>query len=162
MSNRPGFSNPAVWISTWFGSGYLKPAPGTWGTLAALPFAWFIHEAGGQMALLIASILAYLIGIWASGRYSKLTGSHDAGEVVIDEVAGVWLALAAIPLTLASLVIGFLLFRFTDITKPFPANLADKKLSGGFGIMTDDMIAGLYAGLALYGLNYMGWVPNVF
>ena len=159
--NRPPFAHPACWISTWFGAGFLRPASGTWGTLAALPFAWAIGSAFGQTGLVIAALIAYGIGIWSSGLYSQMTDSHDASEVVIDEVAGVWLTLAAIPLSLPALIAGFLLFRVMDIFKPFPANIADRRLPGGVGIMTDDMIAGLYAGLVLFGLNHFGWLPHV-
>ncbi|RED53259.1 phosphatidylglycerophosphatase A family protein [Aestuariispira insulae] len=160
-TNRPPFLHPANWISTWFGAGYLRPASGTWGTLAALPFAWAIGQSFGQTGLFIMALMAYGVGIWSSGLYSQMTQSHDASEVVIDEVAGIWLTLAAIPLSLSSLVVGFFLFRIMDIVKPFPANMADKRLPGGIGIMTDDMIAGLYAGIALYYINDYGWLPYV-
>lgn len=161
MSVKPSFFHPAVFLSTWFGTGLLKPAPGTWGTLAALPFAWCIAKYYGQEALIIASILIYFLGVYTSHIYSKLTNSHDASEVVIDEVAGVWLTLGFVPINISSLIIGFLLFRLFDIFKPWPIGPVDKRMPGGWGIMTDDMIAGLFAGILLYGANMMGWLNFV-
>ncbi len=142
-------TQPSVLIGTWFGSGLLPKAPGTWGSLAALPFAWGIESIGGQAALLFGAILAFAIGVWASARMAQNLGIKDPGVVVIDEVAGQWLALAFVPLSGWSYVAGFLLFRLADITKPWPASLADRRLDGGLGIMLDDMIAGAYAGLVL-------------
>lgn len=163
MKNKqpPPFLHPAVILSTWFGSGYLRPAPGTWGTLAALPFAWGIHYLGGQAGLAVCALLAYAIGTWSAHVYSRLTDSHDASEVVIDEVAGVWLAFAFVPLSFVGLVIAFLLFRIADILKPWPASWADRSLGGGFGIMTDDMIAGLYAGGVTYAIMQTEWIADV-
>ena len=140
---------PPILIATWFGSGLLPKAPGTWGSLAALPFAWVIQAFGGQLALAIAALIAFAVGLWASERMAGDLGIKDPGAVVIDEVAGQWLALAFVPLTIWSYLAGFVLFRLADITKPWPVSLVDRRLGGGLGIMLDDMIAGAYAGLAL-------------
>ncbi len=140
---------PSVLLATWFGSGLLPKAPGTWGSLAALPFAWGIQSSGGQGALLAAAAAIFFIGWWAADRYARDTGIKDPGSVVIDEVAGQWLALAFVPMSAWSYIAGFALFRAADIFKPWPASLADRRLAGGFGIMLDDIIAGAYAGLAL-------------
>ncbi|WP_259779790.1 phosphatidylglycerophosphatase A family protein [Aestuariispira ectoiniformans] len=161
ISGPISFWHPAKFLSTWFGVGLLRPAPGTWGTLAALPFAWGIAHYLMPSALFLAAILAYAIGIWSSQVYSNLTRSHDASEVVIDEVAGVWLTLAFAPVTVTGYAAAFLLFRLFDIAKPWPIGWADKKLPGGFGIMTDDMIAGLFAGIIIFLLDFNGWLPNV-
>ena len=142
-------AQPSVLLGTWFGSGLLPKAPGTWGSLAALPFAWAIESVGGQTALIVGAILAFAIGIWASDQMARNLGIKDPGVVVIDEVAGQWLTLAFVPLSGWSYVAGFLLFRLADITKPWPASLADRRVEGGFGIMLDDVIAAGYAGLAL-------------
>ncbi len=158
MSSTPlKFLHPATLISTWFGSGLIKFAPGTWGSLAALPFAWVIFGQFGWIGLVIASLLAYVIGIWASGKYSEALGREDPGSVVIDEVAGQWLALAIVPLDPFLYLLSFLLFRFFDIVKVFPANWLDKNVKGGLGIMSDDMVAGLYA-LAIFYL-FQRFVP---
>lgn len=152
MTASPGLSDlkrPSALLATWFGSGLLPKAPGTWGSLAALPFAWAIQSQGGQIALLVAAVLVFVIGIWASDRMAQELGIKDPGSIVIDEVAGQWLALAFVPLSIWSYVAGFILFRLADITKPWPASLADRRVAGGLGIMLDDVIAGAYAGLAL-------------
>ncbi|MTI10070.1 phosphatidylglycerophosphatase A family protein [Curvivirga aplysinae] len=161
-TKRPSLKNLDVIIATWFGSGYIKPAPGTWGTICALPFAVAIHIHLGPIALAIAAIVAYFLGVWSAGQYSGRTQSHDASEIVIDEVAGVWVTLAMAPMTGENLVIGFLLFRLFDILKPFPISFIDKNVKGGAGIMLDDMVAGAFAGICLLVLHEWGIVTNVF
>jgi phosphatidylglycerophosphatase A len=137
-------------LATWFGSGLLPKAPGTWGSLAALPFAFAIHYLAGQFALLLASLTIFAIGCWASGVHAKRLGVKDPGEIVIDEVAGQWLTLAFVPVSAWAYVAGFVLFRLADIFKPWPASWLDRKVEGGLGVMADDMAAGLYAGAALW------------
>lgn len=147
--------HPVALIATWFGSGLLRPAPGTWGTLAALPPAYVIARFGGPIALVIAIIVAFAIGVWASSVYAKRSGNPDPSEVVIDEVAAMWLVLAAAPPHWMGWLMAFAAFRFFDVLKPWPVNLADRKLKGGFGIMFDDIIAAIYAILALQILNFL-------
>ena len=142
--------HPAFLIATWFGSGLLPRIPGTWGSAAALPFAWAIMWAGGPWALLVGAVLAFAVGVWAAGMYSKHSGIKDAGPIVIDEVAGQWLTLIPASLDPVLFIIGFFLFRVADILKPWPANWADRVLDGGLGVMLDDIFAGIYAGLGLY------------
>ncbi len=133
-------------LSTWFASGKAPFAPGTFGTLAALPFAWLIHAHLGPNALTIASLLVFAVGIPISNAHMRITGStHDPSEIVIDEVAGVWLLLAALPLTLNAYILGFVLFRIFDVLKPWPISWVDRKVGGGFGVMLDDMLAGFMA-----------------
>lgn len=141
--------HPAFLIATWFGSGLLPKIPGTWGSAAALPFAWVIMWLGGPWALLAAAIIAFVVGIWAAGEYSKHAGIKDAGPIVIDEVAGQWLTLLPAGLNPVLFIIGFFLFRAADILKPWPANWADNGLDGGLGVMLDDIFAGIYAALGL-------------
>lgn len=140
----------AALIATWFGSGLLPKAPGTWGSLAALPPGLALLWLGG-VPLLVGGILAVsLAGVWAGERYADRLGQDDPGAVVIDEVAGQWLALLpCAAFGLVEVVLAFLLFRAADILKPWPASWADRTLPGGVGIMADDWIAGLYAALAL-------------
>ncbi len=145
------FFHPAALLATWFGSGLLPKAPGTWGSLAALPFAWVIASLGGPWALLVASLAVFALGIWASELYARRAGLKDPGVVVIDEVAGQWLAIVPVALQAAWLPLAFLAFRFFDILKPWPIGWIDKQVSGGLGIMLDDMVAGLYAGLVCFG-----------
>lgn len=152
--NSPSPWRPEALLATWFGSGYLPKAPGTWGSIAALPFAWVIAINFGSTGLLLATVLIFIIGIWASGAHAANTGLKDPGEIVIDEVAGLWLSLAFAPVDIYYYAAGFVLFRIADITKPWPASWADKKLTGGFGIMLDDIFAGAYAALLLYAAQY--------
>jgi phosphatidylglycerophosphatase A len=144
-------ADPARLIATWFGAGLLPWAPGTWGSLAALPFAWAIAWAGGAPGLVTAALLLFFIGWWAAGRTEHASGIADEGAIVVDEVAGQWLTLAAAPLDPLAYLAGFLLFRLFDITKPWPVRWADRRLGGGLGVMADDMLAALYAALALLG-----------
>jgi len=142
--------HPAFLLATWFGSGLLPKIPGTWGSAAALPFAWVIAWYGGPWALLAAAAMAFAAGVWAADVYGRHAGIKDARPIVIDEVAGQWLTLAPFAPDPIIYAIGFFLFRLADIVKPWPANWADRRLDGGIGVMLDDMIAGVYAGLALY------------
>ena len=146
------FWSPVTLLATWFGSGLLRKAPGTFGSLAALPFAALILWAGGSLALLIAAAAVFGLGLAVSGRYARAGGDPDPGAVVIDEVAGQWLTLVPLCLTLESFALGFLLFRFFDIAKLWPVSLAERRLSGALGIMADDIVAGLLAAAVAYGL----------
>lgn len=148
---RPGLSpwHPAFVAATWFGSGRMPKAPGTWGSLAALPFAWGLALAGGWPLLLAASLACFLVGWWASAVYVRRTGISDPSEVVIDEVAGQWLVLAAAPTEPLLYLAGFALFRLFDITKPWPIRWADRHIHGGLGVMLDDMLAGVFGAALL-------------
>lgn len=150
MSARPSLASPAVLIATGLGSGYLPKAPGTWGSLLAAVLAWPIAVAGGAPALVAAAVLAAGAGIWAAGIYMAKTGEQDPGPVVIDEFAGQWLALAVCPLDPVWWVAGFVAFRVTDIAKPFPANVIDRRMHGAAGVMLDDVVAGGYAAVILW------------
>jgi len=141
---------PHVLLVTWFGAGLLPIAPGTWGSLAALPFAWIIQREWGVAGLLIAAAALFLAGWWASSVYVTRGGIKDPGEIVVDEVAAQWLVLAVAPLSLPYYVLGFFLFRAVDILKPFPASWADRRLPGGLGVMADDMLAAPYAMIVLW------------
>lgn len=158
MSLKPSLSHPAILLATWFGVGRLPKAPGTWGSLAALPFAWLIATMGGVMALLGAIVAVFLAGCWAAHRYRAESGLDDPGAIVVDEVAGQWLVLLASPPDLFLYAAGFALFRLLDITKPWPAGWADRSIKSGFGVMLDDVLAALYGLVALY-LIRMGVKP---
>nr|WP_281193494.1 phosphatidylglycerophosphatase A [Magnetospirillum moscoviense] len=141
--------HPAFLLSTWMGAGLLPRAPGTWGSAAAIPFAWGLAQWGGAPALLAATAVCTLVGWWAASVYVRRTGRDDPKEVVIDEVAGQWLVLAAVPAEPLPYLAGFLLFRLLDIWKPWPASWADRTLGGGLGVMADDILAALYGALVL-------------
>ncbi len=132
-------------LGTWFGSGKAPFASGTFGSLAALPFAFLFAYFGNWICLLTLSVIVYFIGVWSAAIIMKETNTQDPGIIVIDEVAGQWLALLTAPLDPVSYLIAFLLFRFFDILKPWPACWADSKLHSASGVMLDDVFAGLYA-----------------
>lgn len=133
-------------LATWFGAGRLPWAPGTWGSLFALPVAWPLLALGGPGLLLVATAVVFALGLWASDRYMKAVGLHDPGAIVIDEVAGQWLTLAVAPLDPLAFLLGFVLFRVADVLKPWPANWLDRRVGGAFGVMIDDVAAAVYAG----------------
>ena len=133
-------------IATWFGLGFSPIAPGTVGTLAALPL-YFALRGFGPLAVLAAAFLLTLAGVWAAGIVSEHTGTDDPQIVVVDEVAGVLVALAFAPRTVAGVAIAVVAFRIFDMTKPFPAGAAER-LPGGWGIVIDDVVAGVWAAVA--------------
>ncbi|HLZ65124.1 MAG TPA: phosphatidylglycerophosphatase A [Aliidongia sp.] len=137
-------------VATWFGAGLAPKAPGTWGSVAALPFAWAIQSWGGSAGLTLAAALLFLIGWAASDRLVATTGIKDPQLIVVDEVVGQWLTLACGPLSIPAYLIGLVLFRAADITKPFPASWADRKVDGGLGVMLDDVLAAIYSGFGLW------------
>ncbi|MEQ9152192.1 MAG: phosphatidylglycerophosphatase A [Parvibaculum sp.] len=138
-------SHPAALVATWFGAGLLRPAPGTWGTLAAFPFAFAISWVGGPWLLAVAAVAAFAAGVWASGIYCVAARKDDAPEVVIDEVSAIWLVLAALPMTPAGWIGAFFLFRLFDIVKPWPIGAVERRFKGGLGVMIDDALAAVCA-----------------
>ncbi len=153
---KVNFKDPAIWLATWFGCGLMKPAPGTWGTLGGLPVGILITAIGGWPALLVAIVAVSAVGYWAAGKFEEQSGEHDNSAIVIDEVAGVWIALIPAGLSIPHVIAAFLLFRFFDILKPWPISWADKKLPGAFGVMADDIIAGIFAALIIAGASFAG------
>lgn len=147
------FAHPVTLLATWFGSGLLPWAPGTWGSLAALPFGAALAWAGGPWALVAGAAVVFALGLWASQRYAEASGRADPGAVVIDEVAAQWLALIPCGLNPWLFAAAFIAFRVFDVLKVWPANWIDRNLKGGFGIMADDLVAAAYAGLLCYGLD---------
>lgn len=143
------FRHPACLIGTWFGAGLMPTAPGTWGSFAALPLAWAITWAGGTWALAGATLVVSLAGWWAGNVYIAALGREDPGDIVVDEVAGMWLTLIPAGLDLGLFAAGFVLFRLADIFKPWPARWADEHIKGGLGTMVDDLFAAVYSGLGV-------------
>lgn len=135
----------SVTLATLFGIGRIPVAPGTFGSLAAAVLAVPIAAAGGPLALGLAAVGVALLGIPTAGRAARAMGRDDPGAVVIDEVAGQWLALIPAGNDLSAWVVGFLAFRLFDVWKPGPVGWADRKVGGGLGIMLDDVIAGVLA-----------------
>jgi len=150
------FKTPHQIVTTWFGVGYSKWGPGTMGSLAALPVAFIILELFGRLGLGIATALIFLLGIYSVQKYIQDIGEEDPSEAVIDEVAGQFIPLIIAPLTIHDWVTAFILFRLFDIWKPWPCNWLDKNVSGGIGVMLDDIAAGAYAALVITGLTQIG------
>jgi phosphatidylglycerophosphatase A len=142
-------TNAATLIATGFGVGRLPLAPGTWGSLAALPVAWAIAWLFGWRGLLVAAAVLFAIGWWSAALASRASGIEDDGAIVVDEVVGQWLALVVAPRAIAAYLVAFVLFRVFDIAKPWPAHWLDQQVRGGLGVMADDVVAGLYAAIAL-------------
>lgn len=147
----------ATFVATWGYSGLIRPAPGTWGTLAGLPFAWALVYWGNSLSIVVAVLAALVIGYWATARHMAATANpDDPSEVVIDEVAGLWVACLALPEpSIGGLIGAFLLFRFFDIWKKGPVGWADRRLKGAFGVMADDIIAGGLAAISLTVILYV-------
>lgn len=146
-------------ICTFFYVGHLRPAPGTWGSLAALPVAWGLHLAGGPALLALGVALSFTLGTLATHLEIKGKPNQDPSEIVIDEVAGQWLALLPVSIGAAhaganltslwpGIVFAFLAFRFFDILKPGPIGWADRR-HDALGVMLDDILAGIAAALCV-------------
>ena len=156
--SRLAWWQPAFVLGTWFGAGLLPLAPGTWGSLAALPVVWLVHRYLGLAGLAAAAIMAFALAWWVASIFITTTRSHDPREFVLDEVAGqiltLALALAVMPANVVIYTAGFVLFRVMDIAKPWPANWADRSVGGGLGVVLDDIFAGCYAGAVLLIISY--------
>ncbi len=137
----------AMLLSTWFGAGLIRFAPGTWGTLAGLPVFFFLKDLGVVVRCLFLGILTY-IAVWAANRCRILVNREDPPMVVIDEVAGITIATLLLPFSTANIILSFFIFRLFDIIKPFPVKQMER-LPGGIGIVADDLMAGIYAYLSV-------------
>ena len=137
--------HPAHLIAFGFGAGLMPKAPGTWGTLVAIPFYFLALRLGGTSAVLTCALVFFVLGMWASAVAGKALGVADHGGIVIDEIAAFVLVLAFTPAGLIWLVVAFVLFRIFDITKPWPIRYFDRTLKGGFGVMFDDLLAAIAA-----------------
>jgi phosphatidylglycerophosphatase A len=150
-------SRLALFIATCAGIGRVPFAPGTFGSMPGVLLAWALHALGNRWIELAAILLVAGIGVWAASEAERHFGLIDPGPVVIDEVLGMLVTVAFLPVGLAGLAIGFLVFRVCDVVKPFPARHLER-LPGGFGVMGDDFMAGLWGLAVMHGL---GWaVPQ--
>ena len=145
--------NPWHLLALGFGSGLAPIAPGTFGSLAAIPFCYELMFLDVKFQLFIV-ILSFLSGIRACQRAEDAMGIHDHGAIVFDEFVGMFIAVIALPATLTSLVLAFVFFRIFDILKPFPISFLDKKVKGGLGIMLDDVLAGIFALISVHAIYY--------
>jgi phosphatidylglycerophosphatase A len=152
---REALGTPAGFLAFGFGSGLSRFAPGTMGTLVAVPFALLLKNLPTAWFWL-ALVILFLLGVLLCEKSSQRLGQHDPGGIVWDEMVAYWLTVAFIPVTWAWWLAAFLLFRFFDIVKPWPIGFVDKRVGGGLGIMLDDIVAALFAmaTLALAGLYF--------
>ncbi len=156
MNKAPAsvWRNPIHFLAFGLGSGASPKAPGTAGTLAAVPLWYLLSQTPLAMYLLLV-LLAFVIGIWLCGRTSRDLGVHDHGGIVWDEFVGYWITMIAVPVDWVWALTGFILFRLFDILKPWPIGPVDKRVHGGLGIMLDDVLAGVMAAAVLHGLIWL-------
>lgn len=150
---RPDMKNPVHFLAFGFGTGLAPRAPGTFGTLAALPI-WYLFAQLPLWGYLLGTTLVIATGPFICGRTSRDLGVHDHSGIVWDEIAGFLLTMLLVPVGWLNVAAGFLLFRFFDIIKPWPIGWLDKHVHGGTGIMLDDLLAAVYAGILLHLLIY--------
>ncbi|MFZ2450295.1 MAG: phosphatidylglycerophosphatase A [Methylovulum miyakonense] len=157
LAPRQILKDPVLFLAFGFGSGLARKAPGTFGTVAAIP----VYCLFAQSNLLVYSILTLLVtvvGIWICGVAADKLGEHDFGGIVWDEIAGYLITLWLVPFSWAAVFWGFVLFRIFDILKPWPIRWLDRNIHGGLGIMLDDVLAGVFAGLLLWLMAGQGWL----
>lgn len=148
---RQVLRDPVHWLPFGLGAGLLPVAPGTWGSLLALLIFWLLPPV--PLAVMLPALaLAFAAGCLVCGASARRLGVHDHGGIVLDEVVGMLLVLAVTPRTPAWTVAAFLLFRLFDVVKPSPIREADHRIGGGLGIMLDDVLAAVYAALAVRGV----------
>lgn len=152
-------------IATFFYTGHLRPAPGTWGSLAAVLVGYVIHMLFGPWGLALGVVLSFGLGLWATTIETAGKDDHDPSEIVIDEVAGQWIALLPVSIGAAhaglpigalwpGLLTAFVMFRFFDILKPGPVGWADRR-EGPMGVMLDDVIAGVMAAIVVLAFAFL-------
>lgn len=159
----------ALILASWFGSGYLRPASGTWGSLATIPFLYILAQIGGIIALFIAITLLFFPAVWAAKITDDYYHSHDNSRIVIDETLGmlataiIWLFYVTdiknfangFDFSIFDLLMIFFTFRLCDIVKPPPANYIDKNMHNAYGVIIDDIFAGIYAGVFMIAIHHI-------
>ncbi len=137
-----------VQLATVFGAGKFPKAPGTVGTLVTIPL-WYLLAQTGPIIYMLVTFALIPVGVLASQAYEDFSGRHDSKEIVIDEVVGFLITMTWLPVTWQSAVIGFIVFRVLDIAKPPPIRQLDQKVKGGFGVMVDDIAAGIIGSIIM-------------
>ena len=153
LSVKTIFSDPIHFLAFGFGSGLSPKAPGTVGTLVAMAFMPLLSQLSTAQQIILV-VVTFAAGVWICGRSSERLGIHDHGGIVWDEFVGYWIAAVFLPPEPMWWFAAFVAFRVFDIAKPWPISLADSKLGGGFGIMIDDVLAGLMSFISLYCILY--------
>jgi phosphatidylglycerophosphatase A len=148
LSARQIMTDPVLFLAFGFGSGLAKKAPGTCGTVAAIP-VYYLFAQTNSLIYGILTIIATVAGIWICDVAAKKLDEHDFGGIVWDEVAGYLITMWFVPFSWQAMLAGFILFRIFDILKPWPIKWIDQQVHGGLGIMLDDVLAAVFAGLLL-------------
>lgn len=152
---REAFSTWDGFLAFGFGFGLVPRAPGTVGTLLAVPFVYLLKSGLGPTAYLFITVLLFFLGVWICNRVGDRLGVDDYGGVVLDEMVGFALVLALVPVTWLTLIVGFAVFRVLDIFKPWPISWLESRLTGGLGVMADDALAAVYTMILLGSLHGM-------
>ncbi len=145
---------PVCFLGLGFGTGLAPKAPGTFGTVAAIPIYWLMQDLS-LIAYLVLTSIAFVVGIWICQKSADWLGKDDPSAVVWDEIVGYLVTMIAAPAGWIWMLIGFVLFRIFDIIKPWPISWFDKNLHGGLGIMIDDVVAGLFAFILIQGYVFV-------
>jgi phosphatidylglycerophosphatase A len=148
-----------LFIATGFGVGYSPIAPGTLGTLVAIPIYYFLSEIPSPLYE-ITLIGFFFLSVWISEKAEIFFVKKDDQRIVIDEVIGLLITMLWVPKTILFVILGFFLFRFFDILKPFPIRSLEKRLKGGFGVVLDDVVAGIYGNIILQIISYFTLSPG--
>ncbi|WP_281772439.1 phosphatidylglycerophosphatase A family protein [Haemophilus parahaemolyticus] len=152
MEKKINLKNPVHFLAIGFGSGLLKPAPGTWGTLAGLMLSillWNITQS--NLFFIFLAVISFIFGCYLCQKTSNDLGVHDDGRIVWDEIVAIFLMFAFLPeYNLFTYILTFISFRIFDILKPYPIRYFDEKLESGLGIMVDDILAAIFALISLY------------
>ncbi|WP_158769204.1 phosphatidylglycerophosphatase A [Paraglaciecola sp. L1A13] len=158
IRKRVSLANPVHFLALGFGSGLAPKAPGTFGTIAAIPLVCLLAYSTSLSGYLLVTLVASIVGIWLCGKTAKDMMVHDDSSIVWDEIAGLLITMIAVPLSWQTLLLGFVLFRLFDILKPWPISYLDARVHGGFGIMIDDVLAGFFALILMHLTLYCGWL----
>lgn len=152
MDKKINLKNPVHFLAVGFGSGLLKPAPGTWGTLAGLMLSillWNITQS--NLFFIFLAVISFIFGCYLCQKTSNDLGVHDDGRIVWDEIVAIFLMFAFLPeYNWFTYILTFISFRIFDILKPYPIRYFDEKLESGLGIMVDDILAAIFASISLY------------
>lgn len=152
LTKKQILTDPVLFLAFGFGSGLSRYAPGTLGTLAAVPLYWLLAQTG-ILIYSLASLLVVSTGIWICDIAANKLGEHDFSGIVWDEIAGYLITMWLVPFSWEAMVTGFVLFRLFDVLKPWPIKRIDREVGGGLGIMLDDVLAGIFSALILLGLQ---------
>lgn len=152
LTPKQVLTDPVLFLAFGFGSGLAKKAPGTMGTVAAIP-VYLLMAQTTSVVYILATLASCILGIWICGAAADRLGEHDFSGIVWDEIAGLLVTMSFVPFSWEAVAYGFILFRVFDIVKPWPISWIDKRVEGGLGIMLDDIVAGVIAGGILWWLQ---------